>query len=195
MPAAPPVHFESAQAFRGWLAKHHSTAAEIVIIFHTKASGRGGITYPEALDEALCFGWIDGVVHRIDDTRYSRRFTPRKATSIWSLVNIRHVERLTKEGRMMPAGIAAFEARTAARSGVYAFEQKRDAKLTPAYQKQLNADRKAAAFFKAQPPGYRRIWTHWVMSAKREETREKRLALLIAASEAGRRLDAFSSKP
>ncbi len=192
MPATSPVYFESAKAFRDWLTSRHATATEIVVGFHRKESGRGGITYAEALDEALCFGWIDGIVRRIDDSRYGRRFTPRKPSSIWSLVNIRHVERLTKAGRMAAPGLAAFEKRTAARTGVYSFEQKSDARLTPAFAKQFRAARKAWAFFQAQPPGYRRGALHWIMSAKREETREKRLARLIAASTAGSRVDPFS---
>jgi uncharacterized protein YdeI (YjbR/CyaY-like superfamily) len=138
------------------------------------------VTYAQVLDEALCFGWIDGVRRRVDDDSFSVRFTPRKPRSIWSRVNIGHVERLTKSGRMRKPGLAAFEARTEARTGVYSFE--RQTALAPAYARIVRANAAASAYYQSQAPWYRRTTTHWVMSAKREDTREKRLAILIACS-------------
>jgi len=144
------------------------------------------------VDEALCFGWIDGVRHRLDDTAYSIRFTPRRPTSIWSAVNVARVAELTKLERMRPAGLRAFAARTPERTGVYSFERYEAAKLTKAQEKTLRANRKAAAFFDAQPPGYRNLVRHWIVSAKREATRERRLRQLIADSAAGRRIGALA---
>jgi uncharacterized protein YdeI (YjbR/CyaY-like superfamily) len=141
------------------------------------------VTYAQALDEALCFGWIDGVRRRVDADSFSVRFTPRKPRSIWSRVNIGHVERLTKSGRMRKPGLAAFEARTAERTGVYSFE--RQATLAPAYARIFRANAAGWAYYQSQPPWYRRTTTHWIMSAKREDTREKRLASLIACSARG----------
>lgn len=140
-----------------------------------------GITYAEALDEALCHGWIDGVRRAVDAGSYSVRFTPRKAKSIWSLVNVRHAERLIQEGRMTAAGQKAFDARDASRTGVYSFEQKATA-LSPAYQRRFRANRAAWRYFEQEAPWYRRTSLHWVMSAKKEETRERRLATLIECS-------------
>jgi uncharacterized protein YdeI (YjbR/CyaY-like superfamily) len=144
------------------------------------------MTWPEAVDEALCFGWIDGVRHSVDETSYRNRFTPRRPGSNWSRVNVAKVEALVAQGRMRPAGLKAFEARTAARSGVYSFEQERPAELAPEYLEQVRADAAAWADFSARPPSYRRQVAHWVMSAKREETRQRRLATLIESSGQGR---------
>jgi len=184
--------FRSAAEFRRWLEANHATATEIVVGFHKKASGRGGITYPEAVEEALCFGWIDGVRRGIDDVSYSNRFTPRTPRSVWSAVNIRHVERLIAEGRMRPAGLAAFERRDPERSAVYSFEQA-DATLDAAQERRFKANRRAWAFWTAQPKGYRRTASWWVISAKREETRDRRLATLIDHSADGQRLPALVS--
>lgn len=185
--SAAPIYFATADEFRAWLERHHASAAELVLGFYNKTSGRTGITYAEALDEALCFGWIDGIVHKIDDQRHTRRFTPRRASSHWSLVNLRHIERLTKAGRMHAAGIKAYEARDPRKVGRYAFEQ-RPAGFPPALEKHFRADQKAWIFWKAQPPSYRRVATWWVISAKQEATRQRRLTQLIAASAAERRL-------
>ena len=182
-----PRFFKSADEFRHWLARNHARESELLIGFYRKSAGRVGITYPEALDEALCFGWIDGVKKRLDEVSYTQRFTPRRARSIWSLVNVRHVERLTAAGRMMPAGVRAFEAREPSRTGVYAFEKEAQV-LAPALEKMFRARREAWKFWEAQPPGYRKVCIHWVMNAKQVETRERRLAQLIADSESGVRL-------
>lgn len=189
MPPAPaaPVHFATAVTFRAWLEEHHAQAAELVVAFFSKKSGRGGLTYAEALDEALCFGWIDGLRRNLDAERFSIRFTPRKARSIWSLVNVRHVERLTQTGRMQAAGLATFATRDAARTGIYSFEQ-RPQDLPGAFEKIFRAEKPAWKFWLAQPAGYRRTAIWWVISAKQDATRERRLATLVADSAAGRRL-------
>ncbi len=163
--------------------------AELWVGFWKLASGRKGLTYEEAVDESLCFGWIDGLVKRYDDRAYMQRFTPRRARSIWSAINIRKVERLKDAGRMSGAGLAAYALRDPKRSSVYSFEN-RDRAFDPSYEKRFRAKKRAWAFFEAQPPGYRRLSIHWVMSAKREETRERRLAQLLADSAAGNRVAA-----
>ena len=179
--------FSSAAEFRRWLEKHHADTTELQVGFYRKSSGRSGLTYAEAVDEALCFGWIDGVVRKLDDVSYTHRFTPRKPRSIWSLTNVRHVERLTKEGRMRPAGLKAFVARTAKATGVYSFEQ--PAQSLPAkYEKQFRANQGAWAFFSAQAPWYRRLLTHKIVTAKQEATRLRWLKRAIEESAAGRRI-------
>jgi uncharacterized protein YdeI (YjbR/CyaY-like superfamily) len=183
-----PVHFKSPAEFRAWLEAHHATATELLIGFYKKDSGRGGITYAEALDQALCFGWIDGVRKGLDDQSYTIRFTPRKRGSIWSNINVRHVERLTAAGRMRAAGQAAFAARDAKKTGIYSFERPPQ-KLTPELEKIFRAKKRAWTFWSAQPPGYQRTLTAWVIRAKQEETKQRRLATLIAESAAGRRID------
>lgn len=151
------------------------------------------MTYAQALDEALCFGWIDGVRRKVDDNSFSIRFTPRKPGSIWSLINVGHAERLLAAGSMKPAGIKAFEARTAAKTGIYSFEQKKH-EFEPAQEKLFRANKQAWKFWESQPPGYKRVSTHWVTSAKQEETRARRLAQLIADSSAGQRLGVAAGK-
>lgn len=183
-----PRFFATPAHFRAWLEAHHETKKELLVGFHKKGTGRPSITWPESVDEALSFGWIDGVRHSLGEGAYTIRFTPRRPTSIWSAVNVARVAELTKVGRMRPAGLRAFGARTPERTGVYSFERNEAAKLTKAQEKTLRANRKAAAFFDAQPPGYRKVVTHWVTSAKKEETRERRLQRLIADSAAGRRI-------
>ena len=173
--------FKSAADFRQWLAANHATACELWVGFFKKASGLGGLTYAEAVDEALCFGWIDGLKKRVDDRSYTHRFTPRKPKSNWSVTNIRHAERLTKAGRMKPAGLAAFAARDPKRSGVYSFENA-PTKLASSDERRFRADQTAWNFFQQQPPGYRRTAIWWVVSAKRAETRARRLAQLMEAS-------------
>jgi uncharacterized protein YdeI (YjbR/CyaY-like superfamily) len=181
------TRFANAAAFRAWLEKHHASASELLVAFFSKASGRGGLTYPEALDDALCFGWIDGIRKNAGADSYTIRFTPRRPGSIWSLVNVRHATRLIATGRMHAAGRAAFAARTAAKTGVYSFEQ-RPQKFPPALAKVFRADPPAWKFWSTQPPGYQRIAIWWVISAKQESTRRRRLARLIAESSAGRRV-------
>jgi uncharacterized protein YdeI (YjbR/CyaY-like superfamily) len=171
--------FRSASAWRAWLARHHRSAEEIVLhCFKVHAAARG-VTYAQALDEALCFGWIDGVRRRLDADSFSIRFTPRRERSIWSRINVAHVERLIRERRMTKAGLAAYAAREAKRTGVYSFERKA-AKLAPDFVRRFRANAAAWEWFEAQAPWYRRTSTFWVMNAKREETRERRLAKLIA---------------
>ncbi len=159
--------------------------------YYKKGASRQGITYPDARDEALCWGWIDGKVKSLDEERYVQRFTPRKKGSTWSQVNLGRVEELTGLGRMQPAGIKAFEARTAERTGVYSFEADL-AELPVELQALFQADSLAWRHFQAQPPAYRRTCLHWVVSAKREETRRRRLQKLLEASAAKRRLDLVS---
>jgi len=180
-------HFDGAAAFRGWLEANGGSAAEIWVGFYRKDSGRGGLSYPEAVDEALCFGWIDGIRRKIDGESYANRFTPRRKGSAWSRVNIARVGELEAAGRMAPAGLAAFAARTDGNSGVYSFEQ-REAGLSPEYEARLAEDAAARAFWERQPPSYRRIAGWWVMSAKREDTRERRLATLTNDCREGRRI-------
>jgi uncharacterized protein YdeI (YjbR/CyaY-like superfamily) len=186
-PPPKPTFFATPADFRRWLEKNHAKAAELWVGFHKKGSGRPSLTWPESVDEALCFGWIDGVRYRVDEASYKIRFSPRQAKSIWSNVNVKRVAELKKLGRMRPAGLEAFEKADPKRSGIYAYERE-TARLDPALEKRLKADAKAWAFFRAQPPGYRRLIAYWVVSAKQEETRLRRLARLIADSAAGRRV-------
>jgi uncharacterized protein YdeI (YjbR/CyaY-like superfamily) len=183
------VHFfETPEAWRAWLAEHHDTATEVEVGFRRKGSGLPSMTWPESVDEALCFGWIDGVRRSVDETSYRIRFSPRKPRSTWSRVNIAKAEALIEQGRMQPAGLAAFEARTEDNSAIYSFEQERPLVLPPEYEARLEADPAAHAYFTAQPPGYRRAAAHWVLSAKREETRLRRLAQLVECSAQGRKV-------
>ena len=184
--ASKPKFFATPAAFRAWLDAHHETEKELLVGFYKQNSGRASITWPESVDEALCFGWIDGVRHSLGSDAYTIRFTPRKPTSIWSAINVDKVAQLKKRGKMRPAGLRAFALRTAERTGIYSFERNEAAKLTPSQAKALRANRKAQAFLDAQPPWYRRTAIHWVISAKREETRERRLEQLIADSAAGK---------
>jgi uncharacterized protein YdeI (YjbR/CyaY-like superfamily) len=177
--------FETPAEWRAWLEANHATAAEVEVGFRRKATGLPTMTWSEAVDEALCFGWIDGVRHSIDDTSYRNRFTPRKPTSTWSNVNIAKVAALEAAGRMTDAGRAAFARRTEANSGVYSFEGDRAEELPEPYAAVLAAEPRAAADFAARPRWYRRAVVHWVTSAKREATRERRLAQLIDSSRAG----------
>jgi len=191
MPSSPqikPSFFRSEAEFREWLGQHHAARRELLVGFHKKESGRGGITYRQALDAALAYGWIDGVRKRFDEDAYMVRFTPRKPGSTWSAVNIARVRELTAKGLMMPPGLAAFDGRDERKTRQYSYEREQ-AQLDPALAAALRANRKAAAFFDAQPPGYRKIATFWVMSAKKEETRARRLAHLIERSASGTRID------
>ncbi len=188
-----PRFFADQEDFRAWLEKHHATESELSVGFYKKGSGRPSMTWSQAVDQALCFGWIDGRVNSIDAESYMHRFTPRKRGSNWSKVNIAKVAKLTEAGLMRPAGLAAFEARTEARSGIYAFEQDEPADLPPEFEERLRADAAAWEYWQASAPSYRRTATHWVMSAKREETRERRLSQLIESSAAGRNAPPFVS--
>lgn len=183
-----PKFFPSPAAWHAWLKEHHETHEQLWVGFHKVGSGKRSITWPEAVDGALCFGWIDGVRKSLDETSYVIRFTPRRAKSVWSAVNIKRVAGLSAMGLMRPKGVQAFERRTGDRSEIYAYEQRRGAKLSPAYEKQFRANEKAWGFFRAHPPWYRRTASWWVISAKKEETRLKRLAQLIDDCEHGRTL-------
>ena len=184
--------FRSPSEFRRWLEKNHDKAQELWIGFYRKDSGKGGMTYHQALDEALCFGWIDGIRKKIDEFSFTNRFTPRKKNSIWSNVNIAHVARLTREGRMMTPGITAFNAKDDKRAGVYSFEREK-AELEPAMKKRFRQNAKAWKYFEAQPPYYRRLAAWWIISARRDETREKRLVELIRISAEETRLAPFAT--
>lgn len=170
--------FKTPAAFRAWLEAHHGSSNELLLrVFRTHAAARG-VTYAQALDEALCFGWIDGVRRSVDEDSFSIRFSPRKPKSIWSRINVGHVERLLKEKRMAPPGVAAFEARDEARTGVYSFEN-RPKELPPEMTRAFRANTPAWTFFEEQPRYYRRTMIFWVLSAKKEETRGRRFAALV----------------
>jgi uncharacterized protein YdeI (YjbR/CyaY-like superfamily) len=186
-----PLFFPTPAHFRKWLEKNHATATELWVAYYKKATGKPSLTWPESVDEALCFGWIDGIRKSIDDESYMIRFTPRRPTSIWSQVNLRRVEVLKSEGRMRPEGIAAWERRD--RTKAYSFEQAERPGLDAAAEKDFRRNRKAWAWFQEQAPWYRRTAGFWVMSAKKPETRARRLAQLIADSEAGRRIGPMAS--
>lgn len=177
-----PVFFPTSAAFREWLAAHHDTADEIIVGFYRKHTGKPSMTWQEAVDQALCFGWIDGIRRRWDDDRYSNRFTPRRKGSNWSAINIRRVGELKKLGLMQPAGLAAFALRTDARSAIYAYEQRKTLAFTPAQLARFRRHPDAWTFFQAQPPSYRQLSTYWVLSAVKPETRDRRLDTLIATS-------------
>jgi uncharacterized protein YdeI (YjbR/CyaY-like superfamily) len=192
MVVTPPRFFRTQKAFRSWLEKNHASKPEgIVVGFHKVGTGKGGLTYGQALDEALCFGWIDGVRRGGEDS-WSIRFTPRRKGSIWSRVNIAHVERLKKAGLMRAEGLAEYARRSDKRTGVYGHENNR-VPLDAAREKTFRQNKKAWAFWERQPPGYRRLWSWWVMSAKQEPTRERRLEAVIAASADGEKLDPMAS--
>ncbi len=182
--AAKPRFFKTPTEFRAWLAKHHAMAAELLVGFHKKGSGKPSITWPESVDEALCVGWIDGIRRRIDDDSYSIRFTPRRPGSIWSAVNTRRVAVLTREGRMLEAGLAAFKARDAKKTAIYSYERE-TATFPLAFEKAFRANATAWGHFNAAAPSYRRLAAYWVTTAKQEETRQRRLATLIASWEKG----------
>jgi uncharacterized protein YdeI (YjbR/CyaY-like superfamily) len=178
--------FDTAAAFRRWLAAHHASERELLVGFHKKASGQPGISYKEAVDEALCFGWIDGIKKRVDEHRYTHRFTPRRAGSIWSLINTNRAKELIALRRMAKPGLLAFERRDPKKTGIYSFE--RPSTFNSALERAFRRNTAAWAFFRAQPPGYRRLLTFWVMSAKQQATRERRLAALVKSSAQGKRI-------
>jgi uncharacterized protein YdeI (YjbR/CyaY-like superfamily) len=176
--------------FRKWLENNHANTKELWVGYYKKSSGKPSITWPESVDEALCFGWIDGIRKSLDDLSYTIRFTPRKASSTWSSVNIKRARELNAQGLMRPAGIAAFEKRKENRSGIYSYEQRSD-KLVEPYASKLKQNKTAWNFFQAQTPSYRKAVSWWVVSAKKEETRLKRLAELIEHSSHKRKIPAF----
>ena len=184
-----PRHFASRAAFRAWLERHHTTTPSLWIGFYKKASGKPGLSYPDAVEEALCFGWIDGIKKRVDAARFTHRFTPRRATSKWSQANLKRVAALKRAGLMAPAGLAVYRKRRVAKTAVYLFEQKQNPRtLDPESARQFRAHADAWEFFLTQPPGYRRLCEGWIAAAKREETRARRLAHVIAASAARTRV-------
>lgn len=186
--SAPPLFFVTAAHFRAWLEENHASVAELLVGFHKVGSGRPSVTWPEAVDEALCFGWIDGVRKRIDDVSYTIRFSPRRPGSIWSAVNVTRAEALAARGRMRPSGRRAFEGRSARKTGIYSFEQERPVELSPGETRAFRRHAAAWKYFSALPPGYRRTITYWVVSAKQAATRARRLAELMEACADGRRL-------
>jgi uncharacterized protein YdeI (YjbR/CyaY-like superfamily) len=183
--------FKTPNDFRKWLERHHATERELWVGYYKKDSGKPSITWPESVDQALCFGWIDGIRKSVDALSYATRFTPRKTKSTWSVVNIKRAQELGEQGLMQPAGLAAFAARTENRSGIYAYEQRSD-KLAAPYEKRLRQNKAAWDFFQAQTPSYRKLASWWVVSAKKEETRLKRLAKLIEDSAHGRTLPQYT---
>jgi uncharacterized protein YdeI (YjbR/CyaY-like superfamily) len=182
------TYFTSGAAFRAWLEKNHAEHDELLVGFHKRATGAPSLTWNESVDAALCFGWIDGVRRGVDDARYTIRFTPRRKTSIWSVKNIKRMQELLAEGLVSAAGRAAFEARRADRTALYSFEQRTRPELAGAQLAALQANAKAWAWWQTQAPSYQRAASHWVISAKREETRASRLAVLIKDSAAGLRI-------
>jgi uncharacterized protein YdeI (YjbR/CyaY-like superfamily) len=180
--------FTSTEAFRAWLAEHHDSADELWVGMYKKASPKPSVPWSDMVDAALCFGWIDGIRKSLDDESFTNRFTPRRPGSVWSKVNLDKVDRLRKAGLMEPAGIAAWEARTAKKMGLYSFEQDDPVDLTAEQVKVFKRTKAAWAFWEDQPPGYRRLAAHWVNSAMKEETRERRLGILIQDSVDGLRI-------
>jgi uncharacterized protein YdeI (YjbR/CyaY-like superfamily) len=186
-----PRFFKTPAEFRAWLEKNHARVSELLVGFYKKGSGKPSITWPEAVDQALCFGWIDSVRKGIDETSYMNRFTPRKPRSTWSEVNVKRATELIELGLMAPAGRKAFEAREERRTGIYSYEQ-RPQELPTKYERKLRANGRAWETWRAQPPSYRKAATWWVISAKREETRERRLDSLIETSARGERIPALT---
>jgi uncharacterized protein YdeI (YjbR/CyaY-like superfamily) len=182
-----PKFFRTQNEFRKWLEKNHDKKLELLVGFYKIGSGKPSITWSESVDQALCFGWIDGVRKRIDDESYSIRFTPRRPTSVWSAINIKKVEDLSSRGLMQPSGVAAFEKRDEKRSAIYSYEN-RPKKLGGKLEDELRQNENAWTFFQKQPQSYKQLCAHYVMSAKQEKTRISRLKKLILASEAGKRL-------
>ena len=183
-----PTFFKTAREFERWLAANHRTETLLLVGFYTVGSGRPSVRYPDALDAALAYGWIDGMRARLDPETYTIRFTPRKKNSYWSAVNTKRATLLIAQGRMKRAGLAAFNARDAQKTGRYSYERDNPT-FDAASLRALKADRKAYAYFEALPPGVKRVVTHWITSARREETRARRLAHLIERSRAGKRID------
>jgi uncharacterized protein YdeI (YjbR/CyaY-like superfamily) len=184
--------FRTPAEFRAWLEEHHATASELWVGYYKKATRKPSIRWSEAVDEALCFGWIDGKLQRIDDERHRQRFTPRRPGSNWSAVNIAKVKQLRAEGRMAPAGEAAFAKRREDRSGVYSYERRYETAFDVDQEAMFRANEDAWEWFNGQAPSYRATATYWVVSAKRPETRARRLAMLVECSAEGRRVPALS---
>jgi uncharacterized protein YdeI (YjbR/CyaY-like superfamily) len=184
---ATPLFFANPAQFRVWLQRNHTSEPELWVGYYKKSSGKPSMTWPESVDEALCFGWIDGIRKNIDPFSYKIRFTPRRRGSVWSTINIKRAQALQTDGRMRAAGKKAFAARKQNKSGIYSYEQRRD-QLEEPYRTVLRQNKKAWDFFQAQPPGYRKQIGWWVVSAKQEATRLRRLEKLAELFEAGKRL-------
>jgi uncharacterized protein YdeI (YjbR/CyaY-like superfamily) len=184
------IFFASPAELRAWFDEHHETAEDLWVGYYRKSTGQPTVTWPEAVDEALCVGWIDGIRYRLDDTRHAQRFTPRRKGSIWSAINTKRAGELIAEGRMRPAGVKAFDARSPEKTAIYSYERE-TAAFSDDQQRRFEADRSAWEFFQAQAPSWRRAITHWVSSAKRAETRERRFEQLVEDSRAGRRTGAL----
>ena len=185
--------FRTASQMRSWLEKHAESSTELWVGFYKKDSGKPSLTWPESVGEALCFGWIDGVRKSIDDTSYMIRFSPRKAMSIWSEVNIKIAQSLIEQERMQPVGLKAFQARRSNKSGIYSYEQRSES-LPEAYERVFKRNKSAWDYFQAQAPSYRKAACWWIVSAKQEKTRLSRLGKLIDDSGTGRRLQLLTSK-
>jgi uncharacterized protein YdeI (YjbR/CyaY-like superfamily) len=188
-----PTTFAKPEDFRAWLRQHHASQSELWVGYHRKATGKPSMTWPESVDEALCYGWIDGVRKRVDDERYMIRFTPRRPGSNWSAVNIARVAELEKQGRMRAAGRKAFEARREDRSGIYSYEQREQAVFDAPTERRFRKNKRAWTNFEAMPRSYRQAVIRWVMTARREETRDRRLAQLIDRSAANERIAPFTT--
>jgi uncharacterized protein YdeI (YjbR/CyaY-like superfamily) len=182
------LFFATPEEFGAWLEEHHESESELLVGFYKKGSGKPSITWPQSVEQALRFGWIDGIRRSLGEESYTIRFTPRKPSSNWSKVNVATVERLKAEGSMAPAGLRAYEARREDRTGLYSFERRQAAELPPDFERRFQASRKAWEWFSSRPPGYRRTATHWVVSAKRDDTRRRRLETLIDCSAEGRKI-------
>ncbi|MEU4427267.1 YdeI/OmpD-associated family protein [Actinoplanes sp. NPDC024001] len=191
---AEPLFFPDAAALRAWFEEHHETAPELFLGYWKKGTGERSVTHTEAIEQALCFGWIDSIGRRIDDRRYQVRFTPRRKGSVWSTVNIAKIAELTERGLMHPAGLRAFEQRRPDRVATYSYEQPAGAELDEAQTTRLRENTAAWAWFRTQSASYRRAAVHWVVSAKRADTRERRLSRLIEDSAAGRRVPPLTSR-
>lgn len=187
MSTSKPIFFANQNLFREWLEANHKTSTELLVGFYKVATKKPSMTWSESVDQALCFGWIDGVRKSIDQDSYCIRFTPRKPTSIWSAINIAKVQKLTKQGLMRSAGNEAFKKRKQEKSGIYSFENKTK-QLSDAYEQKFKADQKAWEFFTAQAPSYQKTITHWIMSAKQESTQLARLEKAITQSGKQKRL-------
>jgi uncharacterized protein YdeI (YjbR/CyaY-like superfamily) len=187
-----PTFFAKPADFRKWLAKNYNKEREILVGYYKVGSGKASMTWPESVDEALCYGWIDGVRKSIDAESYTIRFTPRRRGSFWSNKNIASAKRLIKAGRMKPAGLKAFKQRLGVKSGVYSFEQEEIAPFSAFLETKFKAKKRAWEFFNKQPPGYQKTMRHWVMTAKQEKTQLKRLMQLIATSGEEKRIDLLS---
>jgi uncharacterized protein YdeI (YjbR/CyaY-like superfamily) len=180
--------FATPAEFRAWLEEHHETATELLVGYHRKATGKPSMSWEESVEQALCFGWIDGIRRSLGDEAYTIRFTPRKPRSTWSAVNVAKVEELKRRGLMRPAGLRAYELRTEERTGIYSYERLEAAAFSPEQEARFRANEAAWEWFQSRPPSYRRPATHWVVSAKREDTRRRRLETLIACSAEGRKV-------